>query len=85
MRLFEVVGYGGLVITKETPETLDFFKKNNEIISDKNFQELKHIIKKNIKLFNRNKMRKKCFNKSKSHSYLKRCEKILEIIKYEQK
>lgn len=85
MRLFEVVGYGGLVITKETHETLNFFKKNNEIITYKNFKELKIIIKKNIKLFNRNKMRKKCFNKSKSHSYLTRCEKILDIIKYEHK
>ena len=85
MRLFEVAGYGGLIITKETHETLNFFKKNCEIITYKNYKELKNILKNNIKLFNRNKIRKKCFNKSKFHSYITRCEKILKIIKYEQK
>lgn len=85
MRLFEVAGYGGLIVTKETHETLSFFKKNYEIITYKNFKELKIILKNNIKLFKRNRIRKKCFKKSKFHSYLTRCEKILKIIKYEQK
>lgn len=82
MRFFEVTGYGGLIITKENSETLNFFKKNYEVITYTNFNNLKNILKNDIKLFNRNAIRKKCFKTSKVHSYISRSKKILKIISY---
>tara|TARA_A100000164_G_C21879671_1_gene759565 strand:- start:73 stop:1074 length:1002 start_codon:yes stop_codon:yes gene_type:complete len=80
MRLFEVTGYGGLIVTNETEETLSFFKKNEEIITYKNNRELKDIVKSGIKISDIKRMRKKSFIKSKKHSYENRCKKILKIL-----
>ena len=80
MRLFEVTGYGGLIITPETPETKFFFKNNKSVIMYNSLITLKKILKEDFTKKHFLKMRNKSFKISKDHSYDKRILKILRTI-----
>ncbi len=80
MRLFEVTGYCGLIITPETKETKIFFKNKNSIIMFKNFVSLKKILKNDFTNQYFLKLRNKSFILSKNHSYDKRSLQILKTI-----
>ena len=82
MRLFEVTGHGGLLITKMTKETNSFFKnKDNCVLIYKDLNELKKTVRLDLnKLFLR-KMRKTSYKMTKYHSYDNRCNEILTILK----
>jgi len=85
MRLFEVTGYGGLLISPITKETNTFFKNNKEIITYKNQSSLKDILKINFKNRNLINIRKNSLKVSKKHSYVIRCISILNVLKNDKK
>tara|TARA_B100000780_G_C21115943_1_gene451478 strand:+ start:1580 stop:2614 length:1035 start_codon:yes stop_codon:yes gene_type:complete len=81
MRLFEVTGYGGLLISPQTKETNFFFKNNKEIITYKDQSSLKDILKINFKNRNLINIRKNSLKVSKNHSYVIRSIRILTVLK----
>ena len=80
MRLFEVTGYGGLLISPATKETNFFFKNNKEIITYENLSTLKNILTINFKNPKLKNIRKNSLKVSKNHSYVIRSAKILKYL-----
>lgn len=77
MRVFEVIGYGGCLVTKENKEIKNFFKRNKHYISFKNIKHLSKILNSNLNLSLINKIKKNSLKVSLHHNYINRSKYII--------
>jgi spore maturation protein CgeB len=81
-RFFEIIGSGGCQVCDDKPAVYEFLEKDTEIVTFKNYDELKDKLKYYLEHFEeRLNIRQKSFEKFKDkHTYQKRLEFIFKVL-----